>query len=416
MISRRPDGIRLTFLGRFLLATFVLYIAVSATLASILIKQHETAVESDEGTNAAGQIAALATLPLPAIPDDANLPAIVRERLRKLDDAGKRLEYVDGIRIYRADGTAVYPPAAPAAPDDVAKTLASGNLWLRDVTASRDGDVRTEYLPFFAPHREFVIAIDLSVAAMRLQAGDEARGVIVSTGIAIGLVLISLIALAAGASHEIERRRRESEQGFVTILGVLAETIDKRDPYTAGHSKRVAAYSRILARELKFTRREQDVIEQAALLHDVGKIGIPDAVLLKPGKLDADEREVISTHPRIGADILRGSPAMEDIVPCVLHHHERIDGSGYPDGLVANDIPRGARVIAVADTFDAMTTDRPYRKALSIACALVELRRVASTQLEPAFVETFIRLVETGRLGPLLPSPLVRDTNLAAVG
>ena len=413
MIRRLPGSFRLTFLGKFVLVTFVLYIAVSGMLARVLIDRHETAVEANEGTNAAGQIGELATQPLALVPRDGPTSPKAFAALHALDDAAKRLEFVDGIRIYGANGMAIYPPYAPGARPDVVRTLQTATLWSKNAKRAGGDPVRTEYLPFVSPQRVFVIAIDLSRDALRVQASGEAEGVLVATAIAIGLVLVSLVALAAGASHEIERRRRESEQGFVAILGVLAETIDKRDPYTAGHSKRVAAYSRLLARELGLPAREQDVIEHAALLHDVGKIGIPDAVLLKPDKLEPHERAVISQHPRIGAEILGGIAAMEDIVPCVLHHHERIDGSGYPDRLTADRIPVGARVIAVADTFDAMTTDRPYRRALSVATALSELRRVAATQLEPAFVDAFVRLVESGRIVPPSPSS-TRDEELAA--
>jgi HD-GYP domain-containing protein (c-di-GMP phosphodiesterase class II) len=172
----------------------------------------------------------------------------------------------------------------------------------------------------------------------------------------------------------------------------------------------VGEYSRKLAIELRLSRRTVDVVESAALLHDLGKIGIPDAVLFKPGKLDAHEREVIERHPVIGGELLGGVSTMEDIAPCVLHHHERIDGRGYPGKLGGSEIPIGARLIAVADTFDAMTTDRPYRRALSSATALNEMRRVSGTQLETEFVEAFARLVDRGDIVP--PKPAEMDESL----
>ncbi len=187
-------------------------------------------------------------------------------------------------------------------------------------------------------------------------------------------------------------------------LKVMAETIDLRDPYTAGHSRRVGEYSRKLAIALKLPERSVDVIESGALLHDLGKIAVPDAVLFKPSHLDARERSMIGTHPTVGARLLSGIASMEDVVPCVLHHHEKMDGTGYPDHLLGPDIPEGARVIAVADSFDAMTTDRPYRRALTSDAAVAELRRVAGTQLDAKMVDAFCTLVARGEIVPPRPS------------
>jgi len=228
---------------------------------------------------------------------------------------------------------------------------------------------------------------------MRGQAASEANTVRVATGGAIALIFVTLSVLVAGASREIERRRRQAQATLVGTLTILADVIDKRDPYTAGHSRRVAIYSRLLARELHLAFVECDTIEHAALMHDLGKIGIPDAVLLKPAALDEDERRLMGTHPTVGAEIIRTCGTMDEIVPCVLHHHERIDGKGYPAKLRGETIPRGARVIAVCDSFDAMTTDRPYQRALSVETALAELNRVAGTQLDAHFVVAFERVV-----------------------
>ncbi len=154
------------------------------------------------------------------------------------------------------------------------------------------------------------------------------------------------------------------------------------------------------------------------MLHDIGKIGIPDAVLFKPAHLDDDERRIISAHPVIGARLLGGISAMGDVVPCVLHHHEKLDGTGYPDKLSGEDIPLGARVIAVADTFDAMTTDRPYRRALSSDTAISELVRVAGTQLDERLVIAFAELVLNGAIVPppsLAEMEATRDASAASL-
>jgi putative nucleotidyltransferase with HDIG domain len=400
---------RLTFLMKFVLVTFVSFVVVASALATFLNARHTTAVEDNEGTNAAGEISALLTLPLEKMGRDARPTASVLAALRSVDDQAKRQQFVDGIRVYDAFGHAIYPVDAALETDDVRRTLQISTIWSKNSGNAHGDAIRTEYVPFVGTKAIFVVAIDLSRSAIDRQAGSEAADVFVATAVAIGLVFISLVALAAGASREIERRRREAERSFSETLGVLAETIDQRDPYTAGHSRRVAEYSRLLAQALGLTPRETDVVGHAALLHDVGKIGIPDAVLFKEDSLDSMEREIISEHPTIGARIIRGVSSMEDVVPCVLHHHEHIDGSGYPDHLRSDEIPRGSRIIAVADTFDAMTTDRPYRNALSIEAASRELRRVAGTQLDADFVAAFLKLIASGAVVPP-PSKFAQQT------
>jgi len=239
----------------------------------------------------------------------------------------------------------------------------------------------------------------------------ERRQLFIAVGLVSAISFISLVALAAGASRELERRRREAQSTFVGTLTVMADVIDLRDPYTAGHSKRVGAYSRQLATALNLSARDIELVESGALLHDIGKIGIPDAILFKPGRLDERERSVIAGHPTIGARLLDGISAMKDVVPCVLHHHEKIDGTGYPDRLAGDEIPLGARIVAVADTFDAMTTDRPYRSALSSDAAVRELVRVAGTQLDQQLVVAFCELVLDGKI---VPPPSRADLERAA--
>ncbi|GAC1299950.1 MAG: hypothetical protein NVSMB19_05480 [Vulcanimicrobiaceae bacterium] len=411
MIRKEKSRLRLTFLGKFFLLTFTLAAVVANALALFLIHRHEAAVEDNEGTNAAGQIAALATRPLAALARGGTADAARLDALAAVAAQAKRFQYVTAFRVYAQDGRAVYPRGIANARDDAATTTRLNTLWARNVTAPGGEALRIEYVPFATPRATFVLAIDLSRALMRAQASDEANAVRIATIGAIALIFVALVVLAAGASGELERLRRQSQRTLLTTLAVLADAIDRRDHYTAGHSRRVATYSRLLANALRFPEREQDTIEHAALLHDIGKIGVPDAVLLKPSALDARERRIIGEHPTVGAEIIKGCGAMDDVVPCVLHHHERIDGTGYPARLANDAIPRGARVIAVADSFDAMTTDRPYRRALAVETAVAELRRVAGTQLDAAFVDAFAALVAGGRIVP--PAPVVTDVDFA---
>jgi len=172
---------------------------------------------------------------------------------------------------------------------------------------------------------------------------------------------------------------------FMGTVTALTAAIDAKDRYTFGHSERVAWMSRELALAAGFAAAEADRIHIAGLVHDVGKIGVPEAVLCKPGKLDDAEFALIKQHPEIGHRILRDIPGFADVLPGVMHHHERYDGRGYPHGLKGDDIPAIARVIAVADTFDAMSSNRSYRAALARDRVLAEIERSAGTQLDPRF-------------------------------
>ena len=394
MLSRAGGTLRFTFLGKFALTTFALAIVVASVLAVYLIRSHEAAVEANEAASAAGQISALLTKPVSSYNTTGGPPpAATMHALEIVEAEAKRFQYVLGIRLYTHDGTPIYPVTASRVDDDVRHTLQTAELWSRDAIDARGEEIRTEYLPFVSTLSVFVVAIDLSRTEMRGQAAAEGRTVAIATAGAIAIIFLSLLALVTGASRELERRRLQAQKTLLGTLTVLADVIDKRDRYTAGHSRRVAAYSRLLATELRFAPLERDTIEHAALLHDLGKIGIPDAVLLKPAMLDDEERRIIGSHPTIGAEIIRSCGTMDDVVPCVLHHHERIDGRGYPDKLRDEAIPRGARAIAVCDSFDAMTTDRPYRRALTVEVALTELRRVAGTQLDAGYVSAFENVV-----------------------
>jgi HD-GYP domain-containing protein (c-di-GMP phosphodiesterase class II) len=170
----------------------------------------------------------------------------------------------------------------------------------------------------------------------------------------------------------------------------LAAAIDAKDPYTCGHSQRVKEYALLAGRFLALPHEELEAVEYAGILHDVGKIGIVDTTLRKPSQLLPEEWVIMRGHPGIGASIIGDVPFLERAKELVLHHHERYDGSGYPNQLRREAIPLGARLIAVADAFDTMTTDRAYRSALSVDYALNELRKCSGTHFCPLAVEAFI--------------------------
>jgi len=181
---------------------------------------------------------------------------------------------------------------------------------------------------------------------------------------------------------------------YKSTLKVLANALDAKDSYTHGHSQRVAEYSLAIAGELGLSSKEKDDLEFAALLHDIGKIGIRDNILCKPGKLTDEEFKIIQMHPVMSAQILEPIEFLVDKIPIVKHHHERYDGRGYPSKLAKDEIPFGARIICVADTFDAMTSNRSYRKGLPAEVALEELKRCSGAQFDPAMVEAFLRVFE----------------------
>ncbi len=197
-------------------------------------------------------------------------------------------------------------------------------------------------------------------------------------------------------TKQLARKHHELRTAYVQTVGALAEAVDAKDAYTRGHSERVGVYASKIAREMGFTKEFIERVYIAGLLHDVGKIGIPDAVITKPDKLTEEEYDEIKRHPEIGAKILEPVDFLADIVPCVRHHHEWYDGSslGYPDRLRNDAIPLPSRIILVADTVEAMTSDRPYRKALSIDCVVSELNKYSGSQFDPACTEAFLRLLD----------------------
>jgi HD-GYP domain-containing protein (c-di-GMP phosphodiesterase class II) len=184
-------------------------------------------------------------------------------------------------------------------------------------------------------------------------------------------------------------RAQELRRSYVATVRALANAVEARDAYTGKHAERVAAYGIAIARAGGMSIADDPEIEFGFLLHDVGKVAVPDAILFKPEPLNGPERDVMERHAAIGWEILRDVEFLGDAKLVVRHHHERWDGAGYPDGLAGEDIPLAARLFSVADTFDAMTTDRPYRPAMTIARAREIIVSESGTQFDPAAVDAF---------------------------
>jgi len=182
----------------------------------------------------------------------------------------------------------------------------------------------------------------------------------------------------------------ENERTYDATLAALSSALDVRDTETEGHARRVVRYMELIAEGLKVPVEQHATFRRGALLHDIGKIGVPDHILRKPGPLTENEWYTMKTHPDIGAKIIANIPFLEEVAIIIRSHHERWDGNGYPEGLAAERIPLGARIFAVADSFDAMTSDRPYRRGRPLDEALVEIERCAGTQFDPAVVSAFL--------------------------
>jgi putative nucleotidyltransferase with HDIG domain len=204
-----------------------------------------------------------------------------------------------------------------------------------------------------------------------------------------------LAELLAGRGDEGAARAEAERLRTIDFLEVLAETIETKGQYMRGHARRVSFYAGLLAERVGVFGREQEQVRIAAFLHDLGKVGVPTEFLLREGGLDPNERKIMEQHPVIGARLVRPLLLQSDTTLAIQHHHEWWDGTGYPDGLSGQDIPYAARIVAVADAFDAMSCDRPYRRALRREVVLGELRRFAGVQFDPSLAKEFAAIVES---------------------
>ncbi len=192
--------------------------------------------------------------------------------------------------------------------------------------------------------------------------------------------------------EEIEQAYQDIQKHYLETVRSLVTAVDAKDSYTKGHQERVAMFSMLLGAELELSPHEVGVLQQAAMLHDIGKIGIREQLLLKKNALTRDEFEMIKKHPLIGSRILSPVESLKEVITLVVHHHERYDGKGYPSGLAGEEIPLGARIIAVADAIDAMLSNRPYAQARKVENVRDELIRNRGTQFDPVIVDLALRI------------------------
>lgn len=208
-----------------------------------------------------------------------------------------------------------------------------------------------------------------------------------------GIKAVSQMNLIKDINEELKETNEKLEQAYMESIQTLRYTVEAKDTYTRGHSDRVSEYSVLIGKYLNLSEEDLNILKIGGLFHDIGKIGIPDNILLKPGKLTDDEYSEIKNHPAIGAHILSNATLFKDILPIVKHHHERYDGYGYPSKLKGENIPYLARIAAIADTFDAMTSKRSYRDSLSLDIVKQEFEKNKGTQFDPKLANLFLDIL-----------------------
>jgi putative nucleotidyltransferase with HDIG domain len=212
------------------------------------------------------------------------------------------------------------------------------------------------------------------------------------------LEMLRVLSESACMAIENARLFKDLQDSYISTVRLLVSRIEEKDPYTHGHTERVTAYSVGIAKEMGFTPEEVQRIQFGAFLHDIGKIHTEDHVLHKPGALTEEEWRMVKMHPLRGAEMVKGVRFLERVVDMIRHHHERVDGKGYPDGLKGDEISVAAKIVNVADAFDAMTTDRPYRVGLTVEKAVQELTQKAGTQFAAEIVEVMVQGLNTGNI------------------
>lgn len=242
--------------------------------------------------------------------------------------------------------------------------------------------------------------------AMHERELEEAKSAIESSSLRIKIVVLVLIVFGVILSFReaLIKRLREQEKEKVSAIKAFVVALEARDPYTKGHSLRVADYARIIGKELGLGRKFLEKLELASLLHDIGKIAVPDSVLRNPGSLSEDEWKEMKKHPLVTAQILEGFDSLKVMAKWTLYHHERFDGKGYPEGKKGSDIPLASQIMALCDAFDAMTTTRPYRPGMTLEEAVSEIENCKGKQWGQEVVEAFMKCKERGliclSLGP----------------
>jgi putative nucleotidyltransferase with HDIG domain len=406
-------GQSLTLLRALLLASAAILALGAVALSSKLSDDLRAAALDDTALDVGAYADAVVAPALLRSGEIAARPAARRRLARSI----RLPTEVRGLNVYARDGRLVFSTTHPnrvgrrRSSPDLRETVESGSpsASLVEVPGESPSVVKV-WAPLHTASGRVVgvTEVGLDDSAVE-QIVDDARSTVwYAVGLVFGILWIVLAIFVRGASarmhsqHEdLEARSHELVESSKALEATLLETIETlnaaveaRDPYTAGHSQRVRRVSLAIGRELRLSARQLGALATAALFHDIGKIGMPDAILTKPGTLDRAEASVMRQHVTRGAEIVARISSLADCVPAIRHHHERWDGLGYPDRLSGSGIPVEAAIIAIADAWDAMTTDRPYAVALDADEAMVQIHAGRGKQFNPAVVDAFLSVAE----------------------
>lgn len=398
----------LTLLRTFLVASAVILALGAIALSSTLSKELRASALEDNARDVSAYVDAVLG---PNVVRDSNV-VVTPRALQRLTRTVPLPEDVRGLNVYNREGRLVFSTSQPgrvgrrrSSPDlkEVVRTGEPGAAIVDPRGSARP--VVKVWAPLLsargAPVGAAEVSLDESVVNDTISGSN--RTIWLAVGIVFGVLWLVLALLVRGASaqlrghnEDLELRSRELtdtsrrlEQTLLETIETLNAAVEARDPYTAGHSQRVRHVALAIGRDLRLSSRQLGALGTAALFHDIGKIGMPDSILTKPGRLSAAEAAVMREHVTRGAEIVSRISSLQDSVPAIRHHHERWDGLGYPDGLSGEDVPLEATIIAIADAWDAMTTDRPYAVALQLNEAMLQIRAGRGKQFNPLVVDTF---------------------------
>jgi putative nucleotidyltransferase with HDIG domain len=431
MRAYRSSGLlrSLTLLRTFLIASAAILAAGAVALSSTLSGDLRDAALGDNALD----VSAYADAVLGPAIVRGNQLAVSPAALRRLGRTVRLPNDVRGLNVYARDGRLVFSTARPdrvgrrRSSPELREAIATGapSAHIVDPMGAEPPVVKV-WAPLHSSRGRVVGAVEVALDdSVVNQIIDDTRGTIwFAVGIVFGILWLVLALLVRGASarlraqnedlaarsHDLVESSRELEGTLLETIETLNAAVEARDPYTAGHSQRVRRVSLAIGRELRLPARQLGALGTAALFHDIGKIGMPDSILTKPEKLDRTEAAIMQQHVTRGAEIVSRISSLKDSVPAIRHHHERWDGLGYPDRLSGTDIPVEAAIIAIADSWDAMTTDRPYAVALDVDEAMLQIEAGRGKQFNPAVVDAFLSVARR-RPAEIMPP----DTAPAAV-
>jgi putative nucleotidyltransferase with HDIG domain len=415
-------GRSLTVLRTFLITSAVILAAGAFALSSTLSGDLRDAALDDTALDIAGYVDAVVA---PAIVERQAV-VVVPRTARRLRSSVRLPGEVRGLTVYARGGRIAFSLTQPGRvgrlrQNTQLRTVLRSNqprAELVSAIGSAPGSVKV-WAPLHSSTGRTVGAAEVVLAdSVVTSVADETRATVwYAVAIVFGLIWLVLALLVRGASARFRRQNedlatrsqellessKELEATLLETIETLNAAVEARDPYTAGHSQRVRRVALAIGRELRLPAKQLGALATAALFHDIGKIGMPDSILTKPDKLDRAEAVVMREHVVRGAQIVSRITSLRECVPAILHHHERWDGLGYPDRLSETNIPVEAAIIAIADAWDAMTTDRPYATALSSDEAMMQIRSGRGKQFSPIVVDAFWAVVRR-RPGDVLPS------------